>query len=214
MYKSALIYTGKGQLLFSLIILKKILIAQFEGCQKLTTFVYGLVSDKLHFHYGIQSATRPGFTQETPLKTEVRTVEKWPEREQEMGNRCWGQVWAESSLSFPWLVVFRSLVRLTAHYTPLLTFSYLTSLPAASQAMCLSLPLCFLSLLTSYSSAAASQPQLDKPEHLEQDNRWLMYHLCICADFGWIIKLVWLIPDCLESSFTFCLIWEALFIFL
>lgn len=88
MYKSALIYTGKGQLLFSLIILKKILIAQFEGCQKLTTFVYGLVSDKLHFHYGIQSATRPGFTQGTPLKMEVRTVEKWPEREQVMGNRC------------------------------------------------------------------------------------------------------------------------------
>ena len=147
MYKSALIYTGKRRLLFSLIILKKILIAQLEGCQKLTPFMYGLVSDERHFLYGIQSVTGPCFTQETPLKTEVKTVEKWPEREQEMGNRCWGQVWAESSLSFPWLVVFQSLVRLTAHYTPLLTFSYLTSLPAASQASCLSLPLCFLSLL-------------------------------------------------------------------
>lgn len=148
-YKSALIFTGKRQLLFSLIILKKkILIAQCEGCQKLTLFVYGLVSDKLHFHYGIQSATRPGFTQETPLKTEDKKVEKWLKREQGMGKRCWGQVWAESSLSFPWLVVFQSLVRLTAHYTPLLTFSYLTSLPTATQASCLSLSLCFLSLLT------------------------------------------------------------------
>ena len=88
MYKSALIYTGKRRLLFSLIILKKILIAQLEGCQKLTPFMYGLVSDERHFLYGIQSVTGPCFTQETPLKTEVKTVEKWPEREQEMGNRC------------------------------------------------------------------------------------------------------------------------------
>ena len=62
--------------------------------------------------------------------------------EQRMGKRCWGQVRARSSSCLSGLVVFQSPVQLAAHYTLLLTFSYLTSLPAPSQANSLCLCLC------------------------------------------------------------------------